>query len=96
MKQSVVTLLLSIIKINWISIPENHKSDDGKILSELQRVCDALSSSLGGAHERHCPYIKRTAGEVKDSPQEKSKTLFSHCHTDSNSLGCQSILIKLL
>lgn len=33
---------------------------------------------------------------MKDSPQEKSKTLFSHWRTDSNSPGCQSILIKLL
>lgn len=41
------------------------------------------------------PDIRRAAGEVKHSPQEKSETLFSHWHTDSNSPACQSILIKL-
>lgn len=74
----------------------NPLKNDGKRLSELKRICNALRASLRGADERHCPYIKRTSGEVKDSPQEKSETLFSHWLTDSNSPGCQSILIKLL
>lgn len=65
------------------------------MLSGLEGICKALGAPLRGADEKLCPDMKGTAGEVKHSPREKSKTLFPHWRADGNAASCQSVLMEL-
>lgn len=87
---------MSSFHIRLIEIHCRYPSkDNGKTLSEPKESATHYEPRSEERMKGAALILKGTAGEVKDSPREKSETLFSHWRTDSNSQGCQSILIKL-